>query len=607
MDFFSILTLIGGLAMFLYGMDLMGKSLTMISGNKLQGILERLTSNKYKSVLLGAGVTAVIQSSSGTTVMVVGLVNSGIMQLRQAIGVIMGANVGTSVTAWILSLTGIRSSNFFINMLKPTSFSPILALIGIAILLFDKSERHVGIANVMIGFALLMFGMEMMSGAMAPLAQYPEFQSFFLKFSNPLLGVLVGMLLTAIIQSSSASIGILQALVITSAIPLSAVIPIIMGQNIGTCITALLATFGAKRNAKRATAVHLIFNILGTVIFMSLFYIGNALLRFSFADQTTTPVLIAAVHTLFNVVNTVVLVNFTGLLEKLTYLILPETEEEKNEKFDEFQTLDDRLLDTPSIALQQTRLKSVEMFEKTKTAIALSFDLLEEYDEEKYKRVRRIEKKIDQYQDRLGSYLLKINSLTFSERDNQTLTIILNSISDIERISDHAKSIAEAANSIHEQNLQFSKWALGELKVYKKAVLDIVNLTLTAYRTDNLNLARKVEPMEEVVDRINNAVKVRHIERLRVGCCSIEIGIFLVDISTSLERISDHCSNISVTMIEIRSGMYDAHKYLKRLHKKDPKFQEQVEYFLKVYQLPEPELSGIKSSETEQMLLPGQA
>lgn len=587
MDIFDLLALIGGLALFLYGMDLMGESLTLLSGSKLQGILEKLTENKFKAVALGASITAIIQSSSGTTVMVVGLVNSGIMQLRQAIGVIMGANIGTTITAWILSLAGIESSNFFVQMLKPSSFSPILAIIGVVMLMFSKNERKHGVAKIMLGFAILMFGMEMMSDAMKPLAESPEFQELFVMFSNPILGVLAGALLTALIQSSSASVGILQALCATGSIGVASVIPIIMGQNIGTCITAALASIGANRNAKRAAAVHLCFNIIGTILFITGFYLGDFIFDFAFVDQVATPVTIAVIHTTFNVVITAILINFINLLEKLAFMIIPETEEERNEKIDEFRTLDNRLIETPGLALQHAWLLSIEMFKHAETALTLALGLFDHFDREIFKEVRNLEKKIDRYQDRLSSYLLKVGSTKLTERDNQTATIILNSIVDIERISDHARLLSESAKTKDFEEIHFSEMAHAELTVYKKAVQRIVALTLQSYREGDVVLAHQVEPLEEVIDHLNYAVKIRHIDRLRDGTCSIEPGLILTDISTSLERIADHCSNIAVAMIEIRSGLYEAHKYLRKLRKKDNNYQLQYEALLNEYQLPD--------------------
>ena len=587
MDILGVLTLIGGLAFFLYGMDLMGSSLTMMSGKKLQRILEGLTDSTWKGILLGLGVTAIIQSSSGTTVMVVSLVNSGIMKLRSAIGVIMGANIGTTVTAWILSLTGIESTNLLVQLLKPSSFAPVLAMAGVVMLMFSKRERLHMLGKIMIGFAILMYGMELMSGAMKPLAAMPSFRELFVKFSNPLLGVLVGAVLTAVIQSSSASVGILQALCATGIVQMSAAIPIIMGQNIGTCITAVLASIGAKRNAKRAAAVHLSFNVIGTVIFMAVFYIGDAFFDFGFANQLATPVSIAISHSVFNIANTLLLSNFTGGLEKIAYLLIPESASEKKEKEDEFRLLDDRLLETPSIALQQAWKVSVTMLERSRTAMEQALKLMVAFDGEVYDEVRTLEKRVDKYQDKLGGYLLKISNTQMNDQDNLQLSIIMNCISDIERISDHALGIAMEARDLNDAPMRFSPLAMEELAVYTSALQDIIGLTYDAYKNEDVTLAKDIEPLEEVIDRLNESIRIRHIERLRGGVCTVEMGLLLTDVTSSMERVSDHCSNIAVALIEIHAGVYDAHKYLRKMKEKDAGFQRKLAEYLQKYELPE--------------------
>ncbi len=588
MDFFNFLTLVGGLALFLYGMDLMGNSLTMMSGKKLTSVLENLTSNRFKSVLLGTGVTAVIQSSSGTTVMVVGLVNSGIMKLKQAIAIIMGANIGTTVTAWILSLAGLESENFFIQMLKPTSFSPILAMLGVIWLLFTKNEKfHVG-AKIMLGFAILMFGMETMSAAMKPLAAIPEFQDLFVKFSNPFLGVLVGAVLSAIIQSSSASVGILQALCATGIVSMSAVIPIIMGQNIGTCITAALSAIGAKRNAKRAALAHLLFNLIGTALFMTAFLVAKAFFDIEFLQDLASPVSIAIAHGIFNIVNTLILINFTGSLEKLVRKVIPETEEERSEEANIFASLDDRLIDTPSIALEQAFTLSKEMLQLTTSSINEALSLLENFKTEVHKSVKRKERLVDKYQDALSGYLLKVGMEILTEKENISLTTMLNSINDFERMSDHALNLAESAKSMHDGALTFSCEAQDELKVYGGALSEIIALTEEAFATKESSIALKIEPLEEAIDRIHEVIKLRHIQRLRDGRCSIDLGMVLTDITTSMERIADHCSNIAVVVLEIKQGHLDPHKYLKKIKKKSNiEFQQMLETYLEKYPLPE--------------------
>lgn len=587
MDFFDILTLIGGLAMFLYGMDLMGSSLTLMSGRRLKSILENLTSNKFKGVLLGAGVTAVIQSSSGTTVMVVGLVNSGIMELKQAIAVIMGANIGTTITAWILSLAGLESSNFFVQMLKPTSFAPILAMLGIIYLLFTKDDKKHSMAKIMLGFAILMFGMETMSGSMKPLANMPEFQKLFLQFSNPLLGILVGAVLTAVVQSSSASVGILQALCATGLVPLSAAIPIIMGQNIGTCITAALAAIGAKRSAKRAALAHLSFNLIGTLLFTTLFYAGDAIFHFAFVDQVATPFSIAVIHSIFNIATTTLLMNFIGGLERLVRRLIPETEEERNEKMNVFDVLDDRLLDTPSIAIEQSSTLSIQMFTLAQSTVSDALRIIPHYDAELFANVKRNEKKVDKYQDALSGYMIKIGMEELTEKDNTNLTIILNCINDFERMSDHALNIAESAKDMHRDSLFFSQQAQDELKVYSDALQEIVRMSVAAFTSRDRTTAIKVEPLEEVIDHLHEALKLRHIERLRNGECSIDLGMVLTDITTSMERIADHCSNIAVAIIEIQQGVFDPHNYIKKLKKKNNvEFQKMYEDYFHQYSLP---------------------
>ncbi len=593
MDILGVLTMIGGLAFFLYGMDLMGSSLTMMSGKKLQRILEGLTDSTWKAILLGLGVTAVIQSSSGTTVMVVSLVNSGIMKLRSAIGVIMGANIGTTVTAWILSLTGIESTNLFVMLLKPTSFSPVLAMAGVIMLMFSKKEKTQMLGKIMVGFAILMFGMELMSGAMKPLAAMPSFRELFIKFSNPFLGVLVGAVLTAILQSSSASVGILQALCATGIVRMSAAIPIIMGQNIGTCITAVLAVIGAKRNAKRAAMVHLSFNIIGTIIFMVVYYVAEAFIDFGFDTQLATPVSIAIAHSVFNITNTLILSNFIGGLEKIAYLLIPESESEKKEKEDEFRLLDDRLLETPSIALQQAWTVSVTMLERSKTAMDIALQLMYTFDNEQYEEVRSLEKRVDKYQDKLGGYLLKISNTHMNDRDNLRLSVIMNSISDIERISDHALGIAMEAKELHESPASFSDLAMEELAVYTRALKDIIGLSYEAYKEENVSLARNIEPLEEVIDRLNESIRIRHIERMRGGVCTPEMGLLLTDVTSAMERVSDHCSNIAVALIEIHAGLYDAHKYLRKMKEKDAGFQRKLAEYLDTYQLPENDVEAV--------------
>ena len=571
MDIFSVLTMVGGLALFLYGMQVMGDGLAKVSGGKLERILENLTSNPIKAVLLGAGVTAVIQSSSATTVMVVGFVNSGIMKLNLAVGIIMGANIGTTVTSWILSLSGLQGDNVFVKLCKPSSFSPLLAVIGVIFLLFIKDEKKKDIGAIMVGFAVLMFGMETMSDAVKPLANVPEFTGILTAFSNPLLGMIAGAVLTAIIQSSSASVGILQALCVTGAVSYGVAIPIIMGQNIGTCVTALLSSIGATKNAKRAAMVHLYFNIIGTVVFMVLFYTVNAVVGFSFLGTATNAAGIAVIHSLFNVFATMLLLPFGKGLEKLACLTIrddvqpAEVEEERKE----LQLLDSRFLEKPAFAMEQSVHVANKMAEESKRTLFTAMDLLWNYTEDGAKKVGELENLVDQYEDELGTYLVKLSRQNLSVRDSHTLSIVLHCIGDFERISDHAINIMEAAQEMHDKKLIFSPKAEEELKVFSRAVQDIVEKAYAVFRDQDEKLAQKVEPLEAVVDELNQEVKKRHIRRLREGKCTIELGFILSDITTSFERVADHCSNIAVCVTQVREDTYDTHGYLNSVKNED--------------------------------------
>ena len=564
MDFFSILTLVGGLAMFLYGMQVMGDGLEKLSGGKLEKILENLSSNRVKAVLVGAAVTAIIQSSSATTVMVVGFVNSGIMHLSQDVGFIMGANIGTTVTAWILSLAGIESSNFFVRLLNPNSFSPILALIGVIFIVFLHDEKKKDIGNILVGFAVLMFGMNTMSGAVKPLAEVPEFTNILLKFSNPVLGVLAGALLTAVIQSSSASVGILQALCVTGAVRYGAALPIIMGQNIGTCITAMLSSIGATKNAKRAAIVHLYFNIVGTVTFMVVFYVLNGFLHFSFIEEVAGPAGIAVIHSAFNIIATLVLLPFGDMLVKMACATVRDTKEEKviSAEDQEFMILESRFLSNPGIAIEQSKTAARKMAEQSKTALNLSFGLLDDFQEETAFRVEKIEAKVDRYEDELGTYLIKLNQKDLSLEDSHSLSIMLHCIGDFERISDHALSIMKSAKEISEKNARFSDKAVQELHIMEKAVSDIVEKAYSVFANQDLRAAEEIEPLEEVIDELSRELKRRHVNRLRAGECTIEMGFVLSDITTSLERIADHCSNIGVCVTQVHEDLYDTHSHL---------------------------------------------
>ena len=566
MDFFKVLTFVGGLAMFLYGMNVMGGGLEKMSGGKLEHILERLTSNKWKGLLLGMAVTAVIQSSSATTVMVVGFVNSGIMKLRQAIGIIMGANIGTTVTSWLLSLSGIEGDNFFIQLLKPTSFSPVLALIGIVLLMFSKSGKRKNLAFILLGFAVLMFGMDTMSTAVEGLKDVPEFRELFTLFSNPVLGVLAGAALTAIIQSSSASVGILQALSETGAITFGSAIPIILGQNIGTCVTAMLSSVGTTKNAKRAAVVHLYFNIIGTVVFMILFYSITAIVEIPFLDGAVTPFSIAIIHTIFNVVATLLLMPFTKLLEKLAYVTVHDG---KAEDEHEFQLLDERFLSTPSFAIDQCRTLAVKMAQLSKETLQLAIETLNNYTDEAAEKIIFNENKADEYEDKIGTYLVQLSSKDLTDKDSQSITVLLHCIGDFERISDHAVNILEASQEMHNKELHFSDKAKEELAVYVAAINEIITISFEAFANDDIKLAKTVEPLEEVIDNLRNELKKRHIKRLRKGKCTIELGFVLSDLLTNFERVADHCSNIAVCQIQIQENSFDTHEYINELKKAD--------------------------------------
>lgn len=587
MDIFGIFSLLGGLALFLYGMDAMGKGLEKLSGGRLERLLEKLTSNRLKAVGLGALVTAVIQSSSATTVMVVGFVNSGIMKLSQAIGIIMGANIGTTMTSWILSLSGIESGNLLIKLLKPSSFSPLLALLGIIFLMFSKSEKKKDIGGILIGFAILMTGMDAMSAAVKPLQNVPEFTNILLMFSNPVLGMIAGMVLTAVIQSSSASVGILQALCATGAVPFATAIPIIMGQNIGTCVTAIISSAGASKNAKRAAAVHLYFNVIGTAVFMIVFYAINAVVPFEFLNSAADAKGIAIVHSLFNVGATLLLLPFAGLLEKLAIATIKESKADQ-EKDNIFKVLDIRFLETPGFALEQCKNVTDDMARITKESLFGALELLNNYSEAREKELVEMETLVDRYEDELGSYLVKLSSKNLSNKESHMVNTLLHSIGNWERISDHALNICDAAKEIHEKKITFSKQANEELAVFTRAIKDILNMTVEAFQYDDINVAKKVEPLEEVIDDLNLLIKNRHVQRLRAGECTIELGFVLNDILTNYERVSDHCSNVAVSIIQTGDYELEAHDYLNTVKNVNhDEFEREYEQVRENYRLPE--------------------
>ncbi len=593
MSIFNVLTMLGGLALFLYGMDLMGNGLTRLSGNRLEQILQKLTTNKYKAVLLGMAVTALIQSSSGTTVMVVGLVNSGIMKLSQAVGVIMGANVGTTVTSWILSLTGLQGDNVFVKLLTPDAFSPVLALIGIIIMMSTKRSSRRNLAEILIGFAILMFGMSTMSGALKPLANMPSFTQLFTYFSNPILGLLMGALLTALIQSSSASVGILQALCATGSVSYGAAFPIIMGQNIGTCITALLSSIGANKNARRAACVHLSFNVIGTTLFMVVFYIVDAFVHFHFLSEAASVFGIAIVHSCFNVLATLVLLPFSRGLERLACLIIRDKDTEFDGEEKAFKLLDARFLDNPTFAVDQAHAVLVKMSELCRDAIVKAIDLIGNYSDEGFKEVELLENRIDRYEDRISSYLVRISGKEMLRRDSRHLTIMLSCVDDFERISDHAINVAIHAQQQAESGGKYSDQAQRELSVYTRAIQEIMELAVEVYRDMDRERATQIEPLEETIDSINKHLAARHIERLRGGRCTIELGLSFADILNNLERVADHCSNVAVNIIEINANSFDRHEYLTR-HRQHSSFDVQYRAYRAKYRLPEAEQAPVR-------------
>ena len=557
---FNIITLLGGLALFLFGMDIMGKALERQAGGKLQTVLAKMSSNVFKGFLLGLGVTAVIQSSSATTVMVVGFVNSGIMTLKQAVGVIMGSNIGTTVTAWILSLSGLEGDSFLIRIFKPTTLAPLVAIVGIGLFMFTKSEKKKGIGTICLGFMALMTGMDIMGDSMEFLETEPWFAQLMISFSNPILGILFGAALTAIIQSSSASVGILQGLCVTGAVTYGAAIPIILGQNIGTCITAIMGAIGANRNARRTAMVHLLFNVVGATMFAAVFYGLGLFIDWKFLNDPVQAWDISLIHTGFNVIATAVLMPMNGLLVKLAYLFIP-----KEQTPQKMELLDSRLLATPAVAVQRAQEVASEMAADTAKAMRLAMGLTRKFDAGIMEQVVELEDKTDHYQDALGTYLVQLSNMNLSVQDNRILNTLLYSISDIERIADHALSIAKAALEIEEKKISFSNQAKSELAILEQAVLDAVDQTVAAYTNLNREQALTIEPQEQVVDALVREVKSRHVRRLRDGLCSVEYGFVLEDLLTACERTADHCSNVAVEMLQVSEGKLEAHEYLNAL------------------------------------------
>ena len=586
MTIFNALTMIGGLCLFLFGMDLMGQALERRAGGKLRTMLDKMTGRVMTGFLTGLAITAVIQSSSATTVMVVGFVNSGLMTLRQAINVIMGANVGTTVTAWLLSMAGISSGNVFVNLLKPTSFTPVLALVGIIFYMFCKNGKKKDTGMILLGFATLMFGMDTMSGAVAGLKDVPAFAQLFVAFKNPVLGVLAGAVLTGIIQSSSASVGILQALAVTGQVSYAAAIPIIMGQNIGTCVTALLSSVGTNKNAKRAAVVHLMFNVIGVVVLLTVFCIVKAVFAPSILQMPATMYGIAVAHSCFNVICTALLLPCGGLLEKLAVRLVPDGSQEKAEQPVE---LDERLLATPPLALQQCRAVAEEMAACAAEALNRGLDAFSAYTPELAEGIRRDEKRCDRYEDALGTYLVRLSTQQMGAAESEEATELLKTIGDFERISDHAVNVLESAEELRTKGLTFSKAAQRELDVLSKAVRDILALALRAFREKDMDAAGQVEPLEQVIDDLKEQMRTRHILRLQQGQCSIETGFVWCDLLTDLERTSDHCSNIAGCVIDAAQHDLNLHETLRSVRHSDGTYRQRLDTCAEVYRLPPPE------------------
>ncbi|MDO5399074.1 MAG: Na/Pi cotransporter family protein [bacterium] len=578
MNVFDVLTLIGGLCLFLFGMNVMGDALERRAGGGLQKLLGKLTRNKATGFVTGLAVTAVIQSSSATTVMVVGFVNSGIITLKQAINVIMGANVGTTVTAWILSLGGISSDNVFVQLLKPASFTPVLALIGTLMLMFGKNGKKKDTGTILLGFATLMFGMDTMSSAVLGLADVPEFRHMFIMFKNPILGVIVGAILTAIIQSSSASVGILQALAVTGQVSYGAAIPIIMGQNIGTCITAIISSFGTNKNAKRTAVVHLSFNIIGTIILLSVFSVISVLLKPALLNEPASLFGIAAAHSAFNILCTLILLPMSSLLEKLAIRLVPDTGAKET-----IAELDERFLTTPHIALDRCNSLVKEMAEIAVSEFKNSMNMLTRYNKDYAEKIRRAEEKCDHYEDILGTYLVKLSGHQISDSDSSDVSKLLKAIGDFERISDHSVNILESAEELKDKNIKFSPEAKKEMDSLCSAVSEILTLSYTAFVNNDLDTARSVEPLEQVIDDLKARLRNAHIARLKRGECSIEAGFVWADLITNLERTADHCSNIAVCITDASENNMNLHEALHSMKKENPYFEKQYAAYTKKY------------------------
>nr|WP_300850699.1 Na/Pi cotransporter family protein [uncultured Acetatifactor sp.] len=583
MDFFGLLTMAGGLALFLYGMKTMGDALSKMAGGRLEQVLERMTNNPVRAVLLGAGVTAVIQSSSAATVMVVGFVNSGIMKLSQAVGVIMGANIGTTATSWILSLSGIESGNFFVKLLKPSSFSPVLALIGVVLVMFIKNTKKNDVGTILIGFAVLMFGMDTMSSAVKPLADVPEFTSLFTAFENPLLGMIVGAILTAVIQSSSASVGILQAMCTTGSVSVGAALPVIMGQNIGTCVTALLSGVGANKNARRASLVHLYFNLVGTFVFMAVFYAVDHFVQFAFLSDAANGAVIAVIHSVFNIASTIVLLPASRLLVKLAYFTIPQSEDETLETSG--KVLDDRFLERPAFAVAQCKNAVCDMAQLILKAMNLCVYIQKKYDENAVQEVMEIEQEVDVREDELSSYLAKLSTKPLSERDSKTINKYSRCITDFERISDYTKGIAFAQKKLHKGKEKFSRKAAAEARLIYEAALEIVECTVSGFIHEDKEMAFRIDPLADVISRVKKEIRKNHSRRLEKGKCSVELGMALTDMVTSLERIAKHCSNIAEWQTASETDQHALHQYARSVKERNELYRELFEGYTAKYSL----------------------
>ena len=583
MDVFNLLSLIGGLTFFLYGMNVMSSSLEKMAGGRLEEMLRRMTANPLLSMVLGAVITIAMQSSSATTVMLVGLVNSGIMQFSQTIHIIFGANVGTTLTAWITSLSGIQSDLFWVQMLKPKNFSPLLAFAGILMLMLSKKDRKKTVGTVLVGFAVLMYGMEMMSGAVSPLADMPEFESLLVQFSNPLLGVLIGAVFTGVIQSSAASMGILQALSMTGSITYGMALPIIMGLNIGTCATSLISCIGTNVKARRVAILHVSIKIIGTLILLPLFLLGNSLFHWSFVTQAAKPWDIALLHTIFNLLTCALLMPVAGRLVKLTERLVKDHSHPADTASQ--PQLDELLLRSPSVAVGESFHVSKDMCRQAHEILQLAIGLFDRFDETAEQRILQMEDSLDNFEDKLGTYLVKLSSQALSSEDSQVVSKILHAIGDFERLGDHACNLVKVAREIHEKQVSFSPNATREIKVLTDAIQEILNITACAYDGDSVELAAKVEPLEQVIDRLTVQIKNNHVKRLQHGACTIEGGFILADLLNNYERISDHCSNIAVAIIEVEHNSFDTHKYLNGVKYGNSVFNEIYDSFDKKYAL----------------------